>query len=176
MRHKPIFIVGPVNSRKTTFLYTLCSRLDCSGYKIGGVIQVMPIPGQEKKDWELSDQSSGETRLLMTTTFQPEFEQFGRFWVDYKTFDWAHERIIAAMQSYDVLTFDEIGPLELAGKALHATLHQVFSSYQGIIIAVVREKLLDAVLQTYGIPNNEALVLHVQKPWEEELGKVVMCE
>lgn len=176
MQSKPIFITGPINSGKTTFLYFLCSRLDSVGHKIGGVIQVIPLPNQEKTEWVLSDQFTGDIRLLMTTTAQDNWETFGRFWIDHDTFRWAHARILSHMHATDYLTFDEIGPLELEGKALHETFRQVIDSYHGTVIAVVRESLLDAVLHTYGIPPSEAMVLRVQSPWEEELSKVVVCE
>ena len=176
MQCDPIFITGPVNSGKTTFLYALCSRLDSAGYRIGGVIQVIPLPNQEKTEWILSDQYTGDVRLLMTTIPQDNWDTFGRFWVDKETFSWAHERIILHMQATDYLTFDEIGPLELEGEALHATFRHALDSYHGQVVAVVRESLLDSVLHRYGIPTSKAVVLRVQSPWEEELAKVVVCE
>lgn len=176
MRCKPIFITGPIDSGKTTFLYSLCSRLDSAGHKIGGMIQVIPLPHQEKTEWVLSDQFTGDIRLLMTTTAQDGWDTFGRFWIDHTTFRWAHERIMEHMHATDYLTFDEIGPLELQGEALHQTFLEAMNSYQGTIIAVVRESLLDAVLHTYDIPTSTALILRVQAPWEEELSKVVVCE
>ena len=173
MRHTPILVTGPVNSGKTTLLYTLCSRLESAGYRFGGVIQVAPLPNQEKKDWVLSDQGTGDLRLLLSTEEHPEWERYGRFWVDTQTFTWAHERIMAMHDSTDYMTFDEIGPMELEGKALHATFKAVLASYGGTVIAVVRKPLLKHVMETYGISGDNVVILHADKPWEEQLEKIV---
>ena len=173
MRHAPILVTGPVNSGKTSLLYTLCSRLDSAGNRFGGVIQVAPLPNKEKRDWVLSDQGTGDIRLLLSTEEHPGWDRFGRFWVDNQTFEWAHERIMAKLDTTDYMTFDEIGPMELEGKALHTTFKCVLESYGGTVIAVVRRPLLESVMETYGIPGDNVVILHADKPWEAQLEKII---
>ena len=169
---KHIFITGAVDSGKTTMLYALCSRLDSAGYSIGGMVQVLPLPNHRKKDWVLSDQGTGEVRLLLSTEERPDWVGFGRFWYDPETFAWAENQIMQFMPTSDYLIFDEIGPIELQGAGFHDVYRKVLKSFHGTVITVVRESLLDSVFATYDIKREKALILSVDSPREEELGKV----
>jgi nucleoside-triphosphatase THEP1 len=80
---------------------------------------------------------------------------------------------MAKLDTSDFMTFDEIGPMELEGKALHATFKSVLESYGGTVIAVVRKPLLERVMERYGIPGDNVVILHADKPWEEQLEKIV---
>lgn len=170
---KHIFITGPVNSGKTTMLYALCSRLDSAGHSLGGVIQVLSLPHQEKKNWVLSDQGTGEIRLLMSIEEHKDWVPFGRFWYDPETFSWAENQITQYIPTSNYIIFDEIGPIEIQGDGLHQVYQKVLKSFHGTVITVVREGLLDTVFETYGINRNKALVLSVDAPLEDELGKVI---
>ena len=168
-----IFITGPINSGKTTMLYALCSRIDSAGYSIGGVIQVLPLPHAEKRDVSLSDQGTGEVRKLMQLEAQDGWISFGRFYYDRATFTWAAEKIEQFMASSDYMIIDEIGPIEMQDDGLHKIYQKVLKSFHGTVITVVRENLLDTVLNKYDIKREKVLILDVSAPREDELGKVI---
>ncbi|WP_422480817.1 nucleoside-triphosphatase [Pleomorphochaeta sp. DL1XJH-081] len=170
---KHIIITGPTNSGKTTMLYALCSRLDSAGYAIGGVVQVLPLPNQEKREWILSDQGTGEVRLLLSMEEHSDWKKFGRFWYDPQTFVWAENQIIQFMATSDYIIFDEIGPIEMQGTGFHEIYKKVLKSFHGTVISVIRDNLLDQVCDTYRVKRDKALILSVDAPREEELGKVI---
>ena len=169
MHKNPIIVTGSVDSGKTSMLYSLCSRLDLAGCTFGGMIQVPSIPGSPKRDWIWSDQGTGETRLLMSLDEAPGIVRSGSFWVAVGTFPWAHERLRARLSRADYLTFDEIGPLELAGRALDSTIRKVLQSYQGTVIAVIRRPLLEQVCMRYGMPIDHAHILYADQEWDAQL-------
>lgn len=171
-----IVVTGPINSGKTTRLFTLCSRLDSLGFSIGGVIQVMPLPNREKRNWILSDQGTGEIRTLMTTEEMPDWVPFGRFWYDQGVFNWASETILSHNTHYDYITVDEIGPLELQGRGLAQAYRKLVHTYRGTVITVIREELLEQVLEHFEIEKSSVAVLRSEKDMEEELEKVVSVE
>ncbi|MDX9939884.1 MAG: nucleoside-triphosphatase [Sphaerochaetaceae bacterium] len=173
MRERPIIITGPVNGKKTSMLYSLCSLLDSEGYSFGGMIQVPALPGKEKRDWIWSDQGTGEIRLLMSVDERKGWQRFGRFWIDTSTFDWARQRILGKLDACDYLTFDEIGPLELEGRALDGTFRTVLESFGGTVIAVVREQLLDRMLQTYELDEDEVRIIRSDRPWDDQLENLI---
>lgn len=175
-RRRHVVVTGPVNSGKTSMLFSLCSRLDSLGISIGGVIQVMPLPGKEKRDWILSDQGTGEVRTLMTVDEKPGWIPFGRFWYDQAVFDWASETMLSHRKHYDYITVDEIGPLELQEQGLAHAYRKLVHTYRGTVITVIREDLLERMLRHFGIERGSVEVLHTEEPLEEELRKVVSVE
>src|SRR5690554_5887693 len=111
-------VTAPKNGKKTTFLYAMCSRLDSKDLNIGGIIQVVPLPNKEKVDWTLSDQSSGETQLLMSLDKFDKSTQYGRFFINEDAFKWANDSLLKDFKEKDVITVDEVGPLELENRGL----------------------------------------------------------
>ena len=174
MRH--IVITGPTNSGKTTLLYTLFSRLDSAGFSIGGIAQVMPIPGEEKEDWLISDQGSGEVRTLLSQREQDQWERFGRFWYDQSVFDWASDLLLAHMKTYEYLTIDEIGPIELQGNGLDRALHTVFSTYTKTVISVIRSSLLEHVFARYHIDRQNVQILDTSYDVQTQLQQALTDE
>lgn len=171
-----VIITGPVNSGKTTLLYALNSRLDSLGKSIGGISQVMPLPHKIKTDWVWSDQGSGETQVLMSTEQHDDWKIFKRFWYNQSTFDWASALLLKHRSQYEVLTVDEIGPIELSGGGLHDAYSTILHTYNGLLITVVRDNLLEEVLSYFGINKDDVLLIHSQKEKESELRKVVPVE
>jgi nucleoside-triphosphatase THEP1 len=171
-----IVITGPINSGKTTMLFSLCSRLDSLGFSIGGVTQVMPLPNKEKRSYILSDQGSGDIRVLMTLDSKSDWIPFGRFHYDPGAFDWASEKILSHRAHYDYVTIDEIGPLELQEEGLAQTYKKLLHTYRGTLITVIREGLLDQVLAHFDINERSIVVLRTTENQEEQLDKVVPSE
>lgn len=172
METDPILITGEVDSGKTRFLYTVCSRLDLAGFSFCGMIQVPSLPGKTKDAYVWSDQGSGETRTLLRVERQAGWQRFGRFWYDQDAFDWARECIMSRLAISDYLTFDEIGPMELEGKALDETIKESLAKFKGTVIAAVRSSLLDEVCERYALHTPEQRILRTDLPWDAQLERL----
>ncbi|MFA7371870.1 MAG: nucleoside-triphosphatase [Sphaerochaetaceae bacterium] len=169
-----IIVTGPRNSGKTTFLYALCARLERAGYSIGGIGQVPPLSKSAKTTLTLSDLMDGEVRVLMDTQARVGWARRGRFYIDYGAFEWANWRLMEHAKRADYLVIDEIGPIELTKGGFYPALEVIFNSYQGTVIAVVRDKLLDSFIKFYRLKTPLLTILRVREEWEKELSKVVM--
>ena len=162
-------VTGEVNGGKTTMLNAICSRLDSRGLSIGGVIQVAPLPNQVKENYILSDHSSGESRLLMSLNEHVGFSRYNRFWIDESTFSWANELIIAAFKSKEVVTIDEIGPLELRGGAFEPSFRSALKNYKNSLIVVIRKNLIDDIFKYFGIDKKGVKFYYSDQNWDEQL-------
>lgn len=171
-----IVISGDKGGGKSSFTHTLCSRIEEFGLSTGGVIQIPPLPGQEQKEWFLSDQSTGEVKLLLTTEEIQGWPRRGRFSINEATFEWARERLLAQAETCEYLIIDEIGPLELEGGGYHEALVELLNRGDAvpIVLPVVRRELVERVLERY--PMEAIQILDVSNPWEEELEKVIRLE
>jgi nucleoside-triphosphatase len=162
-------VTAPKNGKKTTFLYAMCSRLDSKDLNIGGIIQVVPLPNKEKVDWTLSDQSSGETQLLMSLDKFDNSTQYGRFFINEDAFKWANDSLLKDFKEKDVITVDEVGPLELENRGLNSALETLLKEFDGILILVIRDTLLEEVAQHFNFDLKSAEIYHSDQSWEEQL-------
>jgi len=166
---KLILVTGAANSGKTTLMSAYCSRLDFDeGLRLGGVVCTVPLPGKEKIDWILSDLHTGETRLLMTLKEMKGWEKRGRFFIDPSVFTWANNCIIQAFEHADCLVFDEIGAIETEGKGFYPSFSLALKEFPGIIIAAVRDTLLEQVASTFSLDLLEAGFLKTGIPLDEQ--------
>jgi iron complex transport system ATP-binding protein len=165
-------VTGDKNGRKTSMLYALCSRLDSKGYTLAGVIQVAALPNKEKIEWILSDQGSGESRFLMGIEQQANLRNFGRFFIDDSTFQWADEKTMAKIDDADFITIDEVGPLELEGEGFDKTIRKLLEISDKTLILVVRSSLLEEVLKHYNIDILETVIYHANRNWDEQLENI----
>ncbi len=168
--NKLILVTGAVNSGKTTLLSAFCSRLDFDkGLRLGGVICMVPLPGKDKIDWVLTDLHTGEAQLLMTLREMDGWEKRGRFFIDASVFSWANHCIVQAFEDTDCLVFDEIGAIELEGNGLYSSFSLALQEYPGIIIAAVRDTLLEQVASTFSLNLMEADILKTGIPLDEQI-------
>lgn len=166
---KLILVTGAANSGKTTLMSAYCSRLDFDeGFRLGGVICMVPLPGKEKIDWILTDLFSGEAKLLMTLREVDGWEKRGRFHIDPSVFSWANNCIVGAFKHTDCLVFDEIGAIETEGKGLYPSFSLALKEYPGIILAAVRDTLLEQVASTFSLDLLEAGFLKTGIPLDEQ--------
>lgn len=168
-----ICVVGPRNSGKSTLVNALCSRLESEGARLGGMMQVAPIPGKEKIDWKLSDLFTGQVRTLMSVRFHEGWEQFGRFWVDFQAFAWAEQSIHQAFFDTDYLVFDEIGPIELLGRGFASSFSAALQRYKGVIVAVMRENLFEELGRSFSLDLSRAKIMRTHIPFEVQYEQVV---
>ncbi len=171
-----IGITGEKGSGKSTFTHALCSRIEEFGLSTGGIIQIPPLPDQNQEERFLSDQSTGEIRLLLTTEEIQGWPRRGRFSINEATFEWARERLLAQAEKCEFLVIDEIGPLELEGGGYHEALVELRKRGDSIpiILAIMRRELVEKVLERYPLECTQ--ILDVSKPWDEELEKVIRLE
>jgi len=166
---KLVLVTGGLNSGKTTLLNAYCSRLDLDkGLRMGGFACTVPLPGKEKIEWVLYNLRTGETRLLMTLAETPGWEKKGRFFINPAVFTWANSCIVQAFENTDCLVFDEIGRFEIEGVGLAPAFSAALREYPGIVVAVVRDTLLDQVAAHFSIDLAKADFLRTGIPLNEQ--------
>ena len=62
------------------------------------------------------------------------------------------------MATSDLLSFDEIGPIELEGCGMAKSFNQVIHSFNGIIITAIRSALLDQIATTFKLAIGKGIV------------------
>jgi len=156
-----IIITGGRNTGKTTMAYALCSLLDLDGKSIGGVIQVLALPGQSKDMYELSSQADGSSLVMLSSQKRDSWQAVGNFYYNPETEKWAEKQFRASYTS-DVIVFDEIGRYELAGRGFDESFRYAVDSYEGIVLIVIREENIASVCDRYGVDIDSCVIIRSQ--------------
>ncbi len=139
---------GPVHSGKTSRL----NKWITQQHNVSGVLA--PVINNKRY---LKDLSSGEQRCLEVDN--PESGDtvlIGRYLFSVKVFEWAVQVIENAIHlKPEWLIIDEVGPLELDNKGLAPAIESVLGAdTNSKIILVVRQNLLQAVINHYQLESN----------------------
>ena len=154
MTRSIVLLTGPIGSGKTTACARLVDRMRRDGLRVGGILAAALIDSDgAKMGIEAVDLLSGARRILATVeayvaqSLPPMTRviRHGRFLFDVAALDWANDRVRDALDAHlDLVTVDEIGPLELdRGAGLAPALHDLPTSSARSVVLIVRSQLHD---------------------------------
>ncbi|WP_226391150.1 nucleoside-triphosphatase [Penaeicola halotolerans] len=137
MSSKIYLLVGPKHSGKTTALQTWSEKKIVSGFlspKVMGerFFQLLP---------------SRKLLTMEAVAGEPSFA-VGKYLFSKANFQEAQVHTIENMHT-GWMIIDEIGPLELGGEGFDVLLKLLLGHYQGNLIIVLREELLEEAIQHY---------------------------
>ncbi|MDX1700105.1 MAG: nucleoside-triphosphatase, partial [Melioribacteraceae bacterium] len=143
-------------SGKTTKLFTYIKKLP----SVDGIL--VPIVNEKRMLYHIS---SKVMKVFEVDKESSKTVSIGKYIFLKESFDWANQKIL---QSYndepDYLVIDEIGKLELRKEGLHdsfATILKSISHSNTSLILVIRNYLLNEVMRTYNIPEENYEILEL---------------
>jgi len=149
--NKRVFIIsGDTRSGKTTFLKQTIKAVKNknSSYKIGGIIAHGIDKNNERFGFEIEDVSNGQRELLCTAEESHNAQKVGRFYFLSEGLSFG-KSVLSTQNSYDLVVVDEIGYMELEGKAWFEPVDNLIKSGKSDLILVVRRRLLEQFLQMW---------------------------
>lgn len=149
-------VTGPIQSGKTTKLFNYVNE----SKSIDGILA--PIVNNKRRLYHISSKT---IKQLEIDRHSEETISVGRYHFLKESFNWANECLIAGLNSIaENLIIDEIGKLELKGQGLHDSMSEILKKYKvnnKTLIIVVRDYLLDDVLEYYSIAPNNYKILNL---------------
>lgn len=170
-----IFIItGEVGSGKTTRLGELTTELRQMGIHMAGFLSLRNLQHGERTGYTLVNIRDGSEHLFASTGAHAGWPRYGRFFFNPKALA-EGEKIIkkAIEQKSRLVLIDEVGPLELEGNGWAEMLDLLLKEKELSQIWVVRENILDVVLERWNIPRDK--VIHIrQEEKEKTLKKIIV--
>ncbi len=157
---KIIIISGKQREGKTTFLKEILKLLEKNGTSFDGIIAEGIDIDDKRMGFQVKYLSSGKTYQLADRNLKSDLE-FGRFKFDNQVFNELNEQLKKTNANYIIL--DEIGPLELKGKAWADSL-EYFLSKQQPMIWVVRKSILNEVIKYWNITQAQVFDINKYSP------------
>jgi nucleoside-triphosphatase THEP1 len=144
-----ILLSGPVRTGKTTLCLRLAEEARARGLCVSGVLTPAILEDGVKVGIRALDLCAGETRLLARVDRDLGGVRVGPYSFDDRVLAWVARRCERALGHGDGLVFvDEIGKLELnRGGGLARLIPALARPREGIAVAIVRDFLLDALLE-----------------------------
>jgi nucleoside-triphosphatase len=134
-----LVLTGHPGSGKTTVMMKVVEDLKAQGYTVGGMLSKEVREGNARVGFEILDLSSGR-RGWLSHIRQKKGPRVGRYHVNVEDLEnIGSKAILAAVKSTDVVSIDEIGPMELFSDAFRESVHQVLASKK-LVLTVVHLK------------------------------------
>lgn len=157
---KIIIISGKQREGKTTFLKEIIKLLDKNKISYDGIIaEGIDVDGK-RMGFQVVHLSSGKTYQLADRNLKSDLK-FGRFKFDNQVFTNLNLELKNTTANFIIL--DEIGPLELKGKAWADSL-DYFLTQQQPMIWVVRKSILDDVIKYWNITQAQVFDINKYNP------------
>jgi len=144
-----ILWTGPKHSGKTTAAARLVQAVRAKGWAIAGCLAPSLYENDRLIGFDILDLRTGRRATLARRRSMPGEEKRFRF----VTEEWklGQEALSpAATRDADLIVIDEYGPLELASRGWRAATDRLMTSTDAVLLLVVREELVEKVLQLYG--------------------------
>lgn len=148
MKRRLLFITGSPGSGKTSVLLKVVEALKARGYSVGGMISREVRSCGTRVGFEVLDISYG-TRGWLAHVNRRQGPRVGRYRVNLEDLnDIGAGAIFKAVESFDVVVIDEIGPMELHSGRFKEAVKRAVESGKLVIGTFhwkVRDKLIEEV-------------------------------
>jgi len=167
-------ITGKVGSGKTTRLGELTTELRQRGTNMAGFLCRGDMKDGERTGYTLVNVRDRSELLFATKCIHEGWPRYGRFFFNQKAFAEGERMIKKAIEHKSSLVLiDEVGPLELEGSGWAAMLDLLLKEKGLCQIWVVRENILDRVLERWNISAD--MVIHISREKKEETLKKIIA-
>ncbi|MEM2254648.1 MAG: NTPase [Candidatus Bathyarchaeia archaeon] len=143
-----LLLTGSPGVGKTTLLLRVIEALKSKGYSVGGMVSREVRAGGARIGFEILDLAGGKRGWLAHVN-QKTGPQVGKYRVNLTDLDSVGvEAILKAVRECDVVTIDEIGPMELFSEKFRKAVQEAVESGKlvlGVVHWKARNKLVDAV-------------------------------
>ena len=146
LKKRLLFITGSPGSGKTSVLLRAIEALKARGHSVGGMISREVRTCGTRVGFEVLDLSNGRRGWLAHVN-QKQGPRVGRYCVNLEDLDNIGARaIVKAVENFDVIAIDEIGPMELhSGRFKEAVKRAVESGK--LVIGTVHWKARDNLIE-----------------------------
>ena len=141
-----LLITGSPGTGKTSVLLRTVDALKVRGYSVGGVVSREARVGWVRVGFEILDLGSGRRGWLAHVN-QKVGPRVGRYRVNLKDLeDIGANAIVDAVENFDVVAIDEIGPMELFSEKFKDAVRRAVECGK-VVVGVVHWRVRDRLIE-----------------------------
>jgi nucleoside-triphosphatase THEP1 len=152
-------ITGERQAGKTSRLLQFIAELKQKGKIVGGIVSEGTFKEGKRNAFYIKDIQSNDRILLMADKEMDSSSKIGKFYYLQSAFDWGINVIQKAISDdTNYLVLDEIGKLEMEGKAWYPAIQSILKTDKNIIF-VVRKDLVEAFKEKFNIRTSKIILV-----------------
>lgn len=160
-----VVVTGQIKSGKSTLLEKIIKQTKESKLKPAGIISPAIIEQEKRKGYMLIDLISDEQIVLSTIIENKELIRVGSYFFYPQSIENGKKWLqLDYIKNFDFVVIDEIGPWELKQHGWASSLNDIVRKYKKPVILVVRNSILDRVIDYWGFSN--PLIINVEDNFE----------
>jgi len=145
LKKRLLFLTGNPGIGKTTVLLRVAEALKARGYSVGGMVSREVRTCGTRVGFEISDLGSSRRGWLAHVS-QKSGPQIGKYRVNMQDLDAIGvEAILRAVEDFDVVVIDEVGPMELFSEKFKMAVRRAVESGKPVV-GVVHWKARDGLI------------------------------
>jgi len=145
LKKRLLLVTGAPGTGKTTVLSKVIEALKAKGYSVGGMVSREARTCGTRFGFEILDLSNGRIGWLAHIN-QKQGPRVGRYRVNLQDLNGIGvDAIIKAVEDFDVIAIDEIGPMELYSKSFKMAIRKAVESGK-LVISTVHWKARDKLI------------------------------
>ena len=147
-----VILTGATGSGKTTMTGAAVEQLRRAGVRVGGILAPGYLTEGRRTGFDLINLATGERAALAHEQQDTEVRhaQWSRFAFSPEGLALGARALGQDAVASDVVVVDEVGPFELSGGGWSAALDALSRGFEGSLLLVVRESVVDAVRARWG--------------------------
>ena len=146
MKKRVLLITGSPGTGKTSVLLKAVDALKARGYSVGGVISREARVGWTRVGFEILDLGSGRRGWLAHVN-RKIGPQIGKYRVNLEDLEnIGANAIVDAVENFDVIAIDEIGPMELFSEKFKEAVKRAVECGK-LVVSVVHWKARDRLIE-----------------------------
>lgn len=153
-RENVIILRGSEKTGKSTFLQNIVENLNYKNIKLGGFISPSVFEKDQHAGYDLIDLKTYSKKALSRIHGNEEMPRVGNFYFREEGLEFGSKIIeLDYLEDVEVVMIDEVGPWELKNQGWAKGLSQLARSFEGPMIWVVRESIVDKVIENWSLKN-----------------------
>jgi nucleoside-triphosphatase THEP1 len=151
-----VIVTGATGSGKTTLTAAVVEHLRARGVRIAGILAPGHLVEGRRSGFDIVDLATGERAPLAREEehITGRHARWSRFAFSPDGLALGHKALGEDARGADVVVVDEVGPFELSGGGWADALDAIGRTFDGSLLLVVREAVVDAVKARWGSPES----------------------
>jgi nucleoside-triphosphatase len=170
---KIFIITSKKDSGKTTFVKQIIPFFIQNNIKIGGIFTQKQIENQQRIGYDVVDIQTNNSEIFLRESGENDFEKIGKFFIFPQGVKFGKESLQKVKNTdIQLVIIDEIGRLELTGKAWANEINELLQYQNFIFLWVVRDTFLGEIIEFWKLKNYE--IIDLQKISTQTANQIIL--
>jgi nucleoside-triphosphatase THEP1 len=167
-RQPVVIVTGATGSGKTTLTRAVVERLKARGVRVAGILAPGFVADGRRTGFDIVDLATGEREPLAREGdhVAGRHPRWSRFAFSPEGLALGRKALAEGVRGADVVVVDEVGPFELSGGGWADALDVLAATFEGRLLLVVREAIVDTVKARWGSAESVVYDVAIANPDE----------